>query len=206
VERPSAEELGVQLVDSERSGRKSQYDLVELAMQIQKAEEFTKSSACSKLQVIAEQVKFLHDQARKILEDAKQGENLHHLACNFKKIPGNVYYLYQRPSGQKYFSIISPEVIIIVFKNVFLLLKYTFRLINMCVCVYCQEWGSSCPHTFLASYRLETDMSWTQASKIEQKDRELHVINQILSGTKSLSAAIEPAPVDNNVTYQSIKQ
>jgi len=177
VERPSAEELGVQLVDSERSGRKSQYDLVELAMQIQKAEEFTKSSACSKLQVIAEQVKFLHDQARKILEDAKQGENLHHLACNFKKIPGNVYYLYQRPSGQKYFSIISPE-----------------------------EWGSSCPHTFLASYRLETDMSWTQASKIEQKDRELHVINQILSGTKSLSAAIEPAPVDNNVTYQSIKQ
>ena len=79
-------------------------------MQIKKADDFTKASACNKLQVIAEQVKFLHDQARRILEEAKQGEDLHHLACNFKKIPGNVYYLYQRPSGQKYFSIISPQV------------------------------------------------------------------------------------------------
>lgn len=110
MERPSSEELGVQLVDSERSGRKTQSDIVELAMQIQKADEFTKSSACNKLQVIAEQVRFLHEQARRILEEAKQGENLHHLACNFKKIPGKVYYLYQRSSGQKYFSIISPEV------------------------------------------------------------------------------------------------
>jgi len=176
VERPSTEELGVQLVDSERSGRKTQFDLVELAMQIQKADDYTKSSACSKLQVIAEQVKFLHDQARKILEDAKQGESLHHLACNFKKIPGNVYYLYQRSSGQKYFSIISPE-----------------------------EWGPSCPHTFVANYRLENDMSWTQASKIEQKDRELNVIHQILSGSKSLSAAIEPAPEDSNGIRQSIQ-
>jgi len=175
VERPTSEELGVQLVDSVRSGRKNQSDLVELAMQIQKADDFTKASACNKLQVIAEQVKFLHDQARRILEEAKQGEDLHHLACNFKKIPGNVYYLYQRPSGQKYFSIISP-----------------------------QEWGSSCPHTFLASYRLEADMSWTQASKLEQKDRELSVINQILSGNKSLSAAIELVP--HNFVAKSITQ
>ena len=100
----------MQLVDSVRSGRKNQSDLVELPMQIQKADDFTKASACNKLQVIAEQVKFLHDQARRLLEEAKQGEDLHYLACNFKKIPGNVYYLYQRPSGQKYFSIISPQV------------------------------------------------------------------------------------------------
>ena len=110
VERPSAESLGVQLVDSERSGRKTQTDLVELAREIQKADEFTRSTACSKLQMIAEQVKFLHDQARRILEEAKQADNLHHVACNFKKVPGNVYYLYVRQSGQKYFSMLSPQV------------------------------------------------------------------------------------------------
>lgn len=110
MERPTSETLGVQLVDSERSGRKTQSDLVELAREIQKADEFTRSTACSKLQMIAEQVKFLHEQARKILEEAKLADNLHHVACNFKKVPGNVYYLYRRPSGQRYFSMLSPQV------------------------------------------------------------------------------------------------
>ncbi|KZS09111.1 Uncharacterized protein APZ42_026866 [Daphnia magna] len=141
VERPSPDDLRVQLVDSERSGRKSQSDL---------------------LQVIADQVRFLHEQARRILEETKEAENLHHLACNFKKIPGKIYYLYQRGSGQKYFSMLSPE-----------------------------EWGQSCPHTFLGGYRLEADMSWTPAAKVEKKDNELRLIDQILDGNKTLSAAID---------------
>lgn len=80
VERPSPDDLRVQLVDSERSGRKSQSDLVELAMHIQKADAFTRSNVCNKLQVIADQVRFLHEQARRILEETKEAENLHHLA------------------------------------------------------------------------------------------------------------------------------
>jgi len=163
VERPpSSDVLGVQLVNSERSGRKSQSDLVELATQIQKADDFTRANVCNKLQIIAEQVQFLHEQAKKILESAKLADNLHHLACNFKKIPGKCYYVYQRPSGQKYFSMLSPE-----------------------------EWGSSCPHEFLGGYRLEADMSWTAESQVEQKDRELNVIDHILTGTKTLVAAID---------------
>ena len=110
VERPSADRLGGQLVDSERSGRRTQTDLVELAMEIQKADNYTRSTACSKLQVIAEQVRFLHEQARRVLEEAKTADDLHHVACNFKKIPGNVYSLYRRDSGQKYFSMLSPQV------------------------------------------------------------------------------------------------
>ena len=47
-------------------------------------------------------------------------------------------------------------------------------------------------------------MSWTQASKLEQKDRELSVINQILSGNKSLLAAIELVP--HNFIAKSITQ
>lgn len=45
-----------------------------------------------------------------VLQDAKRDADLHHAACNIVKRPGNIYYLYQRPSGQKYFSIISPKV------------------------------------------------------------------------------------------------
>ncbi|XP_046437055.1 uncharacterized protein C1orf50 homolog isoform X2 [Daphnia pulex] len=162
VERPSSADLGVQLVDSERSGRKTQSDLVELATQIQTADAFTRSNVCNKLQVIADQVRFLHEQARRILEETKEAENLHHFACNFKKVPGKVYYLYQRTSGQKYFAMLSPE-----------------------------EWGANCPHTFLGGYRLEADMSWTPTSKVEKKDNELRLINQILDGNKSVSAAID---------------
>ena len=78
VERPSSSDLGVQLVDAERSGKKTQSDLIELATQIQKADDFTRSNVCNKLQVIAEQVRFLQEQARKILEETKEAENLHH--------------------------------------------------------------------------------------------------------------------------------
>lgn len=45
-----------------------------------------------------------------MLEDAKRDADLHHAACNVVKKPGNMYYLYVRESGQRYFSIVSPKV------------------------------------------------------------------------------------------------
>ena len=45
-----------------------------------------------------------------VLEDAKRDADLHHAACNIVKKPGTMYYLYERESGQKYLSILSPEV------------------------------------------------------------------------------------------------
>merc|ERR1712156_973815 len=60
---------GYQLVDADRSGKKSQFDLVELAAQVEKADQFTRATAGSKLTVIAEQVRFLQEQARKVLEE-----------------------------------------------------------------------------------------------------------------------------------------
>lgn len=53
----------------------------------------------------------------KVLEDAKRDADLHGAACNIVKKPGNIYYLYQRPSGQKYFSIISPKVSVMLSKT-----------------------------------------------------------------------------------------
>ena len=49
-------------------------------------------------------------QAHRALFEAKRDNELHHAACNVVKKPGKIYYLYERPSGQKYFSMLSPEV------------------------------------------------------------------------------------------------
>ena len=46
---------GVALVDPNRSGKRGAHDLVELAANIEKADQFTKANAGSKLTVIAEQ-------------------------------------------------------------------------------------------------------------------------------------------------------
>ena len=58
---------------------------------------FTRACAGSKLSVIAEQVRFLQEQARKVLEEANLNAELHHIACNFKKVPGKLYYVYKKP-------------------------------------------------------------------------------------------------------------
>ena len=125
---------GYQLVDADRSGKKTQHDLVELAAQVEKADQFTRATAGSKLQVIAEQVRFLQEQARKVLEDARMNALLHKTSCNFKKIPGKTYYVYKQRKNpeEEFLSMISP-----------------------------QEWGPSGPE-FVQGYRLEFDMSWTE--------------------------------------------
>uniref|UniRef100_A0A3B5PSX6 DUF2452 domain-containing protein n=1 Tax=Xiphophorus maculatus TaxID=8083 RepID=A0A3B5PSX6_XIPMA len=132
-------------------------DLVALAEQVQKGDDFVKANACNKLTVIADQIRYLQEQAKKVLEEAKRDADLHHAACNIVKKPGNMYYLYQRPSGQKYFSIISPK-----------------------------EWGPSCPHPFLGAFKLQPDMSWTPVDEVEKRDAELAVMGKLLSHQTAL--------------------
>nr|ACO13078.1 C1orf50 homolog [Lepeophtheirus salmonis] len=143
--------VGYALVDSDRSGKKTQFDLVELASNIQKADEFTVATAGSKLSVIVEQMKFLQQQARKVLEESNRNKQLHHIACNFKKVPGKLYYVYKKPSGQEYISMLSPE-----------------------------EWGSKCPE-FAGAYKLESDMTWTPLDKVQQRKNDYEMIDQLLS-------------------------
>ncbi|XP_069134187.1 uncharacterized protein C1orf50 homolog [Argopecten irradians] len=58
---------GVQLVNSRRTNKHSSpMDLVELASSIQQADEFVKATAGSKLTVIADQIRYLQEQARKV--------------------------------------------------------------------------------------------------------------------------------------------
>merc|ERR1712062_95546 len=148
---------GYQLVDADRSGKKSQFDLVELAAQVEKADQFTRATAGSKLTVIAEQVRFLQEQARKVLEEARLNALIHKTACNFKKIPGKTYYVYKQRKNpdDEFMSMISPE-----------------------------EWGSSGPE-FVAGYRLEYDMSWTELKDLDRRSNEITLINKILDTNAS---------------------
>merc|ERR1712142_1171141 len=148
---------GYQLVDPDASGKKSQFDLVELAEQVQKADQFTRATAGSKLTVIAEQVRFLQEQARKVLEEARLNALLHKTSCNFKKIPGKTYYVYKQRKNpdDEFLSMISPE-----------------------------EWGSSGPE-FVAGYRLEYDMSWTELKDLDRRSNEIQMIQKILDTNAS---------------------
>lgn len=53
---------------------------------------------------------FLQEQARRVLLEANTNKDLHHVACNFVKVPGKTYHLYQKSCGQRYFGMLSPEV------------------------------------------------------------------------------------------------
>lgn len=149
---------GFELVNPHRTNKVDSMDLVAMAQEIQKADSFVHANVSNKLQVIAEQVRFLQEQARQVLEEAKENVDLHHVPCNFVKKPGSIYYLYNRSTGQRYFSIISP-----------------------------QEWGPSCPHEYIGTYRLEHDHSWTPEKKMRSRAEDQQMINNILTCSNTLS-------------------
>ncbi|XP_018378165.1 PREDICTED: uncharacterized protein C1orf50 homolog isoform X2 [Trachymyrmex cornetzi] len=143
---------GISLVDPAAVAKSSKQDLMALVTEIEKADNCVRANACNKLQVIAEQIRFLQRQAEGILLEAERNAKLHHVPCNFVKQPGHIYHLYQRESGQRYFSMLSPE-----------------------------EWGSSAPsHNYMGSFRLEQDRSWTPLSQLQVKNDELKLIGKFL--------------------------
>lgn len=155
---------GLELVSSYQTNRVGDpMDLVALATQVQRGDDFVRANACNRLTVIADQIRYLQEQARKVLEDAKKDAELHHAACNVVKKPGNMYYLYERPSGQKYFSILSP-----------------------------QDWGAGCPHKPCGAFKLQYDMSWTPIDDVAKKDAEIAIMDKILSQQTALPPCLEP--------------
>jgi len=142
---------GVALVNPDLIAKKSYTDLEELAKENKIAGTFIQANTSSKLELLAEQLKFLQQQALNVLQEAENCSKLHKAACNFVKMPGKIYHLYERPSGQLYFSMLSP-----------------------------QEWNDRPPHEFKGSYRLENDMSWTPAAEVLEKQKRLEFIEKSL--------------------------
>ncbi|MFH4981848.1 hypothetical protein AB6A40_008557 [Gnathostoma spinigerum] len=134
-------------------------DIVRLAEKVKEADDFVQGRAINRLSVIAEQMKFLRLQAQKVLEEAERDDDLHHVACNLQKVVGSTYYLYRKPSGQRFFSIISPE-----------------------------EWGSCNQNEFLGGFRLEADRSWTPLVECQSRRKELETLKNILLHKQQLNA------------------
>jgi len=110
----------------------SRIELVDVAREIERADQLIGSVSSGKLGVIAKQIRALQDEAQAILEAARRDLSLHHAECAFIKRPGAVYHLYERATGALYLSMLSPA-----------------------------EWGDTPPHEFRGSYRLELDQSWS---------------------------------------------
>lgn len=106
---------------------------------LQNSETHVKNTALNKLDVISNQIKFLQKQAHDILSSASRDSDLHRVPCNFVKVPGQIYHLYERQSGEKFWSMISPE-----------------------------EFGASNLNEHLGSYRMEVDRSYTKADQLQE--------------------------------------
>ena len=116
------------------------FELVDLAKEIAQADDMLSIQTSGKLQLLAKQIRTLQEEARKLLEETTRNQQLHKAACSFKKKVGKTYHLYRRDDNTLVFSMIAPE-----------------------------EWGSSVPHDYAGSFRLENDMSWTE---VKSKDNE----------------------------------
>lgn len=109
------------------------FDLVDLAKEIAKADDMLSIQTNGKLRILADQIRALQEEAQKILQEARQSQELHRAECNFQKKAGKIYYLYEKFTGELVFSMLSPE-----------------------------DWGSALPHKYKGSFKLENDMSWHQ--------------------------------------------
>jgi hypothetical protein len=118
-------------------------DLVDLAQEIEKADQALGMVVGGKLEVIRDQMRALQEEARRILDEARTSAELHRARCTFRKIPGKVYHLYRKTDDELYFSMLSPD-----------------------------EWGGRPPHAFEGSYRLELDMSFARLGDAREPERE----------------------------------
>lgn len=131
-------------------------ELVDIAREIAQADAMVNTRVSAKLRVIADQIRHLQQEARDILEETRRDQQLHHAQCNFKRIPGNSYHLYEKQNGQRYFSMLSPD-----------------------------DWGSTPPHTFVGSFRLENDMSWTALDSLDETevDDSREIVERLLNNS-----------------------
>lgn len=131
-------------------------ELVDMAREIAEADRMLGSVTHGKLKVIAEQMKALQAQARTILEASAHDQKLHRARCNFKRQPGKTYHLYCKADESLYFSMLAPA-----------------------------EWGGTPPHSFVGSYRLESDMSWTPVEEIGRHEPSVQLLNALLNAPSS---------------------
>jgi len=105
--------------------------LVDIAKEIERSEEIIKININSKLDLILKEINRLKEKAKLIIEQAYKDLELHKIKCNFKKIPGEIIYLYKKETEELYFSRLSPE-----------------------------DWKNNPPDEFINAYKLKYDKTF----------------------------------------------
>lgn len=123
----------------------------ELAAEVERAESMLSARTGAKLRVIADQIKALQAEARKVLDEAREEQALTRARCAFRRIPGHVYHLYRKGDGETFFSMLSPA-----------------------------DWRGRPPDVFVGSYRLEADYSWTPADLGTEPDDTGELVRELL--------------------------
>ncbi len=134
-----------------------------LAEEIERAESMLGARTSAKLRVIADQIKSLQTEARKVLDEARDEQALTHAECAFKRLPGKMYHLYRKTDGARYFSMLSPD-----------------------------DWRGEPPHAYVGSYRLEADYSWTPLDALDETDDTGDLVQQLLRIDRLSSGGTEP--------------
>ncbi|KAI6186189.1 hypothetical protein M3Y98_00105500 [Aphelenchoides besseyi] len=140
--------------------------------------QIVRTTANAKLVQIGQQMDFL--QARKVVLKCRRDEKLHEeVACNFQKKPLTTYHLYERPNGgQQYFSMLSPA-----------------------------EWGKSLKSTYLGSYRLEADGSFTRMDQTDEFDddrsRQFRALAEKMAGTEPWDLILDNGAYNAKLGYST---
>ena len=130
-------------------------ELVDLEKEIERANLLLNTRLSAKLSVIADQIRALQHEARKVLDETKNDQNLHLVRCAFKRRPGQIYHLYRHSNGSLYFSMLSPE-----------------------------DWHGNPPHPYEGSFLLEADMSWTPSDRVGDQDDTSELLRRFLADSK----------------------
>jgi hypothetical protein len=67
------------------------------------------SNNYAKLKVLFKQMESIKREIEEVVKESVEAENLEKITCNFKKIPGKNYFLYQKPNNELFFSMLSPK-------------------------------------------------------------------------------------------------
>jgi hypothetical protein len=65
-------------------------------------------SSYARLELISRQMQMLQNEAKHILMHHEMNLDFKKLACSFKKVPGNYYYVYEKDSS-RFLSMIAPD-------------------------------------------------------------------------------------------------
>ena len=110
----------------------ARFEPVDQLALVEEANKLLGAVARGKLEIIVDQIRYLQNQAKTIIEMAERNSTLHEVNSSFQKRVGMTYHLYSR-GEMLYFSMLSPG-----------------------------DWDDNPPHPYRGSFRLEEDMTWTE--------------------------------------------